>query len=268
MALAGVLVLLSAVLAVPGNALEAKTKLSLNKKKVTLAVGSTAKLRIKNTKKQVKWTSSRKKVATVSSQGVVCAKKKGTAKITAKVGKRKFVCRVRVVNKNTGSGSSENSNPNSNLNGSENNGSNTGTQQNTPKPSPTANPVQTDNPAEKVLELVNQERAANGLSPLTLDTSLCAAANARAQEITSQFSHTRPDGTNCFTILKDYGISYRAVGENIAAGQTTPAAVMNSWMNSPGHRANILSSSFGKLGVGYVKTSGGYGHYWVQMFTD
>ena len=122
--------------------------------------------------------------------------------------------------------------------------------------------------ARQVLELVNKERAAQGLETLTLDTSLCEAAAARAKEITELFSHTRPNGQTCFTILKEYDISYRAVGENIAAGQSTQENVMQSWMNSEGHRANILSASYNKLGVGYVKSSSGYGNYWVQIFTD
>lgn len=117
-----------------------------------------------------------------------------------------------------------------------------------------------------VLELVNAARAENGKSPLTLNTSLCEVAQLRADEIVKSFSHTRPDGSSCFTALKGAGLSYRTCGENIAAGQGTPAAVMDSWMNSSGHRANILSGDFSSIGIGYVKASSGYGHYWVQMF--
>lgn len=121
--------------------------------------------------------------------------------------------------------------------------------------------------ANEVLRLVNIERAKEGLSALTLETKLCDAANVRAEEIVKSFSHTRPDGTSCFTAVKDAGYtSYKTLGENIAAGQKTPEAVVTAWMNSEGHRANIMSKNFTKLGVGYVNTSGGYGHYWVQMF--
>lgn len=122
--------------------------------------------------------------------------------------------------------------------------------------------------AEQVLSLVNAERAKAGVGALVLDPALCQAATARAQEITGTFSHTRPDGSDCFTILGQFGISYRAVGENIAAGQRTPEAVMDSWMDSSGHRANILSASYRKLGVGCVQTGSGYRIYWTQLFTD
>lgn len=121
---------------------------------------------------------------------------------------------------------------------------------------------------QEVLDLVNQERAAAGLAPLTLDEKLNEAAKVRAQEITSNFSHTRPDGTAPFTVLQEYGCSYMTAGENIAAGQSTPAKVVESWMNSEGHRANILSPDFSKLGVGYCQVDSGYNHYWVQLFTD
>lgn len=119
-----------------------------------------------------------------------------------------------------------------------------------------------------VLELVNAARAENGLSPLTLNDALCGAAQLRANEITQSFSHTRPDGTNCSTAVEEAGISFRSLGENIAAGQGSPASVMDSWMSSSGHRANILSGGFSSIGIGYVKTGSGYGHYWVQVFMD
>lgn len=121
---------------------------------------------------------------------------------------------------------------------------------------------------QEVLELVNKERATAGLDPLTLDDKLNEAAGVRAQEITKEFSHTRPDGTPVFTILKEYGCSYMAAGENIAAGQSSPAEVVDSWMHSEGHRANILSPNFKKLGVGYCQISSSYKYYWVQLFTD
>lgn len=117
-----------------------------------------------------------------------------------------------------------------------------------------------------VLELVNAERAKVGKSPLSLNSALCDVAQLRADEIVKSFSHTRPNGTSCFTALNEAGISYRTCGENIAAGQSSPASVMDSWMNSDGHRANILNGDFSSIGIGYVKASSGYGHYWVQMF--
>lgn len=130
------------------------------------------------------------------------------------------------------------------------------------------NNTDTSRYVQEVLDLVNKEREAAGLAPLTLDEKLNEAAKVRAQEITSNFSHTRPDGTEPFTVLQEYGCSYMAAGENIAAGQSTPAEVVGSWMNSEGHRANILSPNFAKLGVGYCQADSGYNHYWVQLFTD
>ena len=117
----------------------------------------------------------------------------------------------------------------------------------------------------EILSLVNKERAANGLSAVSLDTAICSAADIRAKEIKSSFSHTRPDGRSCFTVLSDNGISYSGAGENIAYGQRSASEVMTAWMNSSGHRANILNGSFTKLGVG-VYSSGGT-LYFVQLFT-
>lgn len=119
---------------------------------------------------------------------------------------------------------------------------------------------------EEILRLVNAERTKAGVAPLTLNATLCTAAQLRARELPTQFAHTRPDGTQCFTVLDQVGQNYRTAGENIAAGQTSPAQVMSDWMNSPGHRRNILDASFTQLGVGYLQTDSGYGEYWVQLF--
>lgn len=120
--------------------------------------------------------------------------------------------------------------------------------------------------AQQVAKLVNEKRAANGLSPLKLSDELCNAANVRAKEIQTTFSHTRPNGTSCFTAVKEQGISYTYAAENIAYGQKTPQAVMNSWMNSSGHRANILSSKAEYIGVGVAYKNGTY--YWTQFFAS
>ena len=128
------------------------------------------------------------------------------------------------------------------------------------------------NPADykaQVVAIMNQERANAGIGGITQNASLDAVAQIRAQEIVQSFSHTRPDGTSCFTALEQNGISYTAAGENIAAGYGTPAEVMTGWMNSDGHRANILNGSFGQVGIGYYTDPNGvYGTYWVQMFTN
>lgn len=114
---------------------------------------------------------------------------------------------------------------------------------------------------EQILKLVNEARAENGLSPMKLDSTLTDAANKRAQEITSVFSHNRPDGKSCFTVFGEFGISsYRTAGENIAAGYGSAEDVFNGWMNSSGHRANILNPDYTTLGVGNS------GDYWVQLF--
>ncbi len=117
-----------------------------------------------------------------------------------------------------------------------------------------------------MIELVNEERAKRGLSPVTEDSGVSAAAAVRAQEITRSFSHTRPDGTSYNTVLNQSGVSYMGSGENIAYGQQTPAAVMNGWMNSQSHRDNILNGNYSKIGVGYYENAGGV-KYWVQLFT-
>lgn len=204
---------------------EAKAGPALNKKDATLKIGGKLQLRLKNNTKRVRWSSSNKNVVMVSKKGLVKAKRAGKARITAKAGGRKYVCRITVMVRSKVSF------------------------------------------AEKVLELVNKERAKAGRKALKLDASLNRAAKVRGEEITEVFSHDRPDGSSFFSVLNEMGISYRTAGENIAAGQTTPEAVVSAWMNSEGHRANILSEDFKKLGVGYVKAGGVYKHYWVQLFS-
>lgn len=116
----------------------------------------------------------------------------------------------------------------------------------------------------EVIRLVNQIRKENGLAELTYDWELCRVARIKSQDMKDNgyFSHTSPTYGSPFQMMKSFGIRYKSAGENIAKGQTTPEAVVNAWMNSSGHRANILSSSFTHIGVGYA--SGG--SYWTQMF--
>lgn len=114
--------------------------------------------------------------------------------------------------------------------------------------------------ASEVVRLVNEQRAAYGLSKLTTSTELTKVAQTRAKELSQSFSHTRPDGQSCFTALRDAGIDYMAAGENIASGYATPEEVVNGWMNSDGHRANILSSNFTMIGVGCDSRN------WTQVF--
>lgn len=119
--------------------------------------------------------------------------------------------------------------------------------------------------ASQVVELVNAERAKYGLSALTVDAKVQQAALVRAKESAQSFSHTRPNGSSFSTALTEAGVSYRRAGENIAYGQRTPQQVMNAWMNSSGHRANILNEDFTTIGVGYTVVNGTA--YWAQLFT-
>lgn len=120
--------------------------------------------------------------------------------------------------------------------------------------------------AEQVLRLVNEERKKAGLAELKWDAKAAAAANVRAREIRQNFSHTRPNGSSFSTALTEQGVSFRRSGENIAWGQKTPKQVMNAWMNSDGHRANILSRNYENIGIGYYQDENGV-NYWVQLFT-
>lgn len=126
-----------------------------------------------------------------------------------------------------------------------------------------------DDYAEEVLKLVNEERAKENLDPLVMDEGLVRVAKIRGLEISwpGHFSHTRPDGSVCFTAAD--GLELWAYGENIAAGYPTPEDVMDGWMNSPGHRANILTDYFECIGIACVYTpvsNGGYAYNWVQFF--
>ncbi len=116
----------------------------------------------------------------------------------------------------------------------------------------------------EVIRLTNEARKQNGLAPLSTHWELSRVARYKSQDMVDKhyFSHTSPTYGSPFDMMKAFGISYRAAGENIAYGQRTPQEVVNAWMNSPGHRANILNASFTQIGVGYVAN----GNYWTQMF--
>jgi uncharacterized YkwD family protein/spore coat assembly protein SafA len=119
----------------------------------------------------------------------------------------------------------------------------------------------------QVITLTNQERAKNGLKPLTANWELSRVARYKAMDMRDKnyFSHTSPTYGDPFTMMKNFGIAYTAAAENIAAGQKTPQEVVQSWMNSSGHRANILSTTYTQIGAGYAQ-GGSYGYYWVQQF--
>lgn len=140
-----------------------------------------------------------------------------------------------------------------------------------PTTEPTVKPTQapsTESAMEKeVLSLVNKVRAENGLSALTWADDVANVARAHSRDMINRsfFSHTNPDGQSPFDRLKNSGISYRTAAENIAYGQKTAEAVMNSWMNSSGHKANILNKNVKEIGVGAVRNQNGT-VYWTQMF--
>ncbi len=119
-----------------------------------------------------------------------------------------------------------------------------------------------------VLERVNEERAKEGRAPLVFDSMLQAAADVRVKEVMTEgnFAHKRPDGSDCFTAIEDIK-RFRRVGENIAGGATDAKSVMDAWMESEGHRTNILSPNFNSIGIGVAYDEGSqYGYNWVQMF--
>jgi len=155
----------------------------------------------------------------------------------------------------------------------------------TPVQKPVETPVQkpVENPAEKpaetpaantnssvlaiereVVDLVNQIRASYGLGQLTLNEELSRVARVKAEDMANNryFSHNSPTYGSPFDMMRQFGISYRTAGENIAMGYSTAKAVVDGWMNSEGHRANILNASFTQIGVGYTAN----GNYWSQMF--
>ena len=116
----------------------------------------------------------------------------------------------------------------------------------------------------EVVRLVNEIRIQNGLKPLSQDWQLSRVARYKSQDMKDlgYFSHTSPTYGSPFDMMKSFGISYMSAGENIARGYRSPEEVVRAWMNSPGHRANILNASFTHIGVGYVSS----GNHWTQMF--
>lgn len=124
-----------------------------------------------------------------------------------------------------------------------------------------------DTEVSAVIDLVNQNRLNAGLTPLVRDEKLMEAANQRATEIATKFSHTRTNETSCFTVLDDFQCDYWCAGENIAFGQRHASWVVEDWMNSPSHRANIMYEDYGRIGIGLYESSDGT-LYWTQIFTD
>ncbi|MED2038465.1 CAP domain-containing protein [Bacillus wiedmannii] len=117
---------------------------------------------------------------------------------------------------------------------------------------------------QRVVELTNAERAKQGLPALKIDTELSKVARVKSEDMqkNNYFDHNSPTYGSPFDMMKKFGISYTSAGENIAQGQRTPEEVVQAWMNSAGHRANILNNGFTHIGVGYVES----GNYWTQQF--
>lgn len=120
----------------------------------------------------------------------------------------------------------------------------------------------------EVFELVNEVRAKHNLPPLLLYNELSSVAREKSKDLMvgNYFDHNSPTYGSPFDMMKKFGITYRTAGENIAGGFDTSEEVMDGWMDSPGHRANILNPSYTHIGVGYVSGGGKYGTYWTQMF--
>ncbi|MEE1281561.1 MAG: Ig-like domain-containing protein [Acutalibacteraceae bacterium] len=203
------------------------TKITLNKTKITLSVGETFDLNSSlpsgTAAYSVKYSSNSTSVATVDSYGIVTAKKAGTAVITVTTYNGKKATCTVTVKK----GSAE------------------------------------EEYINEVLRLTNEERKKAGLPTLAKRADVDKVAAIRAKEISVKYSHTRPNGKSCFTVVSENGISYMNLGENLATGQLSPKEVVNDWMNSEAHRKNILNPKFNGLGVGYYVEDGTT--YWIQM---
>ena len=117
---------------------------------------------------------------------------------------------------------------------------------------------------QQAIELTNAERRKNGLPDLKSDTKLSGVAQKKSEDMrqNNYFSHTSPTYGSPFDMMRDFGVTYKTAGENIAQGQQTPQQVVQAWMNSEGHRKNILSKDFTHIGIGYDQN----GHHWTQMF--
>jgi len=131
---------------------------------------------------------------------------------------------------------------------------------------PGAEPSAEEEYALEIVRLLNEERGKRGLTPLTADAGLCAAAQKRAQELQQSYSHKRPNGSSFYTVLQEFNIPFNGCAENIASGQSFPQEIMHEWMISTGHQENILGD-YSSIGVGVVKRPEPHiGYYWAQLF--
>ena len=251
--------------------------------------------------KQVVWSSSDESIATVDKSGVVKGIAPGQCVITATLKADETIqAEVQITvseastdtqedangnsgapagnggsnqaNNNNGTGGNANQGSgNSGAGGNANQGSGNAGNNNTTEATTESAPAAyyMDSYAEQVLAIVNARRAEAGIGPLTMDYTLVSAAKVRAAELPKSFSHTRPDGRSCFTAFDEAGVSGGARAENIAAGYGSPDSVMNGWMNSEGHRTNIMNATYTRIGIAcYYDPSSAYGYNWVQCFSN
>lgn len=270
-------------------------ELLLSSEEISLKVGEEAVVQVTVVPEdaeetEILWSSNDESVAVISQQGSIKAIAEGECVITATLQRDdriKAELRVQVLNPaENGNSSQGTENTNSGINESSNGGAgeNSGSNQDSipeqtgngnsemensgaGETGPVSNAYYMDSYAEQVLGIVNARRAEAGLEPLTMNYTLVSAAKVRASEIVQSFSHTRPNGSSCFTAWDEAGVGYSGAGENIAAGQWSAESAMNAWMNSEGHRANILNGSFTQIGIAcYYDPDSPYGYYWVQCF--
>ena len=308
------------------------TEPTLNKTSLTVVCGVNYRLKVNNipANTTVKWSSSDKSVASVTTGGKVLTNSCGTATITAKVDKKTLKCSVKVIAGTIKFSQSSYTVPSSGkttiyatVKGSKSVGLKNSNQK---VASVKIKPWQGDNlpleiapvkegtvtvtvyltedrsisksvkitvkngaaqvaeetedtekekllktmtKAEQILYFVNIEREKAGVAPLELDDTLCSAAKTRALEITDTFSHIRPDGSSCVTLLEGTDFENKYTGENIAAGYNTAEATVAQWMASKGHRKNMLDEKYKYLGAAYkYDKSAPYRYYWVQLFSE
>lgn len=143
-------------------------------------------------------------------------------------------------------------------------------QQNETQPNQPSTDGKSMNQIEReVIDLTNKERAKNGLSKLKANTKLAEVAQAKSDDMLENgyFSHNSPNYGSPFQMMQEFGVSYQSAAENIAAGQQSAEKVVQDWMNSPGHRRNIMNGELTHIGIGY-STGGSQGTYWTQMFIE
>jgi len=213
----------------------------LDKTALALKVGNTSTLKATvngSTTSKVTWTTSNKSIATVTTNGIVKGLTAGNAKITAKVNGKAVNCTVTVTKT-------------------------TSAIETTAK----ANMTTYKQFMNDVVKYTNEYRAKNGRKAVTMDNTLALVASYRSVEMAQKdvLSHTRPDGSKFYDLAKKYGVSYTFIGENIGAYQMSAKEVVDDWYNSAGHRANMLSANYTKIGIGVGVTSDGY-YYWTQIF--